>query len=180
MCEGPWELQMIERSKNKHPKPAFPSSLLSSCSWRWDFPDSSNLETVSAALVPGALGWGRGDILIFRILLPRAVCSSGCLQPRSLLWPSCQVKLHLANCPAVCFVGSGPGRWSENLGTADFIYFSVSYKRILNILQIPWLARGISFPNLRSSLPFLLSFSPSPGHCCLNDESSCKESNISS
>ena len=80
------------------PQACFPilPATLSSCSWRWDFPDSSHPETVSAALVPGALGWGGGDILIFCILLPRALCSSACLQPRSPLWPSCQVKLHLA------------------------------------------------------------------------------------
>lgn len=44
--------------------------------------------------------WGTGVRLRghinFCIPLPRGLFSSACQQPSSLLWPSCQVKLHLA------------------------------------------------------------------------------------
>lgn len=170
--------------REQTPRACFPSSLpltLSSCSWRWDFPDRSHPVTVNAASVLGALGWGGGDILIFCIPLPRALWSSACLQAPLPAVAILSGQIASCHCPAVCFVGSGPGRWSENLGTADFTYFSVSYKRIFSILWIPWFVRDISFPNLRSSLTFLLSFFFLPLlHCCLNDESSRKESNISS
>lgn len=173
---------MIGEIQEQIPQVCFQSSLplmLPSNSWRWDFPDSLLWTAVSTALVQGALGWGWENILIFCISLPRGLFSSPCQQPLSLLWPSCQVKLHLAiallRVLLVLCLEDHLKIWSQlNL------YISLlplrNYSMYCRCYDWFWVFLPLT---LKYSLSFIFS-SFSHWYCCLSDVSSYKESDLSS
>lgn len=175
-----------ERSRNKYPKPVSNPPCHSHC-LRIPGDDIFLIvllwATVSAALALGALGWGWGDILIFCILWPRALCSSACQQPSvPPLWASCQVTLHLAiallRVLLVLCLEDDPQIWSQlNLSISLFPVREYSIRcRCYDWSRIFLSLTLIILPPFS---PFFFFFS-SPGHCCLNDKYSRKEPNISS
>lgn len=131
---------------------------------------------------PGVWGTGvrlRRHINFLHTAAQRAVqlCLSAALLPAVAILSGQIASCH---CPAGCSVGFLPRRSSANLVAAQFIHCSVSVREY----DLHWRCSDWFwvFPPLtvKFSLPFLPSSSSSCRHCCLNDVSSCKESDFSS